>query len=182
MAKFVDDAYEFAGFDIPGGCNIFPAVELDSEQIEELEKEKEHDEKPTPPMPVTYNAGSFSCNTSYHVQFVGDSSAVISWLNCQSAGIGMLATQTLDLRGMFVENWRRLNFDATAPSENIALGFPREHNKQADALATTCVLHGHRLVHMKPVRGCARFFRLSFDGCCREGIMGAGWAPASLAL
>ena len=28
---------------------------------------------------------------------------------------------------------------------------------------------------MKPVRGCARFFRLSFDGGCREGIMGVRW-------
>ena len=47
VAKFVDDAHEFAGFDIPDGCDIFPAADLDSKQIEQLKNEKEKAENPT---------------------------------------------------------------------------------------------------------------------------------------
>ena len=77
-------------------AHLFPAAELVAGQIDELEKTGEIAEKPIPPMPATYYAGSLPCNTSIHVQIVGDSSTVISWLNCQSVGIGVLAKQIVD--------------------------------------------------------------------------------------
>ena len=120
VAKFVDYAHEFAGFDIPAGCKIFPVADLAPCEIDEMEKAREEAGKPIPPMPVTYYAASFHCNNSVHVQIVGDSSTVISWLNCQSVGIGVLAKQIVDLRSMLYDNWTSLNSGATAPSENIA--------------------------------------------------------------
>ena len=46
VAEFVDDAHEFAGFEIPAGCNHFSAAELDAGQIDELGKAREIVEKP----------------------------------------------------------------------------------------------------------------------------------------
>ena len=90
---------------------------------------------------MSYYAERYPCSNFVHVQIVGDSSTVISWLNCQSVGIGVLAKQIIDLGNMLYDNWKSLKFGATAPCENIAFCVPREHNKQADALATTGVLH-----------------------------------------
>ena len=69
-----------------------------------MEKAREEAETPIPPMPVTYYAERYPCNNSAHVQIVGDSSIVISWLNCKSVGIGVRAKQIVDLMSMFYDN------------------------------------------------------------------------------
>ena len=104
VAKFVDDAHEFAGFDILASCKIFLKASLAPCQIDEMMMAREETEKLIPPMPVTYYAASYVCNNSVHVPIVGDSSTVISWLNYQSVCIGVLAKQIVDLISMFYAN------------------------------------------------------------------------------
>ena len=100
---------------------------------------------------------------------------MISWLNCKSIGIGILAPHIVALRDMLYSCWQSLNFGATAPGEQLCTWTPREYNKTADALATTGIMDGNRYVHRHGVRGCSRFFRIHFDGGHRKNTMGGGW-------
>ena len=54
VAKFVDDAHEFVGFDIPAVAARFslPEADLAPCQINEMMKEREEAEQPIPPTPV----------------------------------------------------------------------------------------------------------------------------------
>ena len=115
VANFVANAHEFAGYE---GAMLWTAATT-TETMEPPTKIQKQ-EKEIPPIPATVYLKNYKDKNAFRIQIVGDSAAVISWLNCKSVGIGIVDKHIVTLRAMMHKCWMQLNIGPTAVSENFA--------------------------------------------------------------
>lgn len=167
--NFVTKALNFYTFELAQECvtSHVPVAEPPEEipQIKKLKREE----------PVTYFEKKYLSDKTFHIEIIGDSSCVVSWMNLTSSCSGVMEQEIDKMRQLLHYLWANMNFAGNMCCSNFFKWIPRDYNKTADVLAGIGSSTGNRIMDGSPVRLCSRFFRVHFDGSCADGVLGGGY-------